>query len=234
MDWREKIIKPSLSLNVGGFCPSGSLTASCFGEVRCQRKGESWPVYKDKPLWPLCQLNLAEASYRPEILQDVVLLTVFISPDYMTMAANIIDSSDENPYAGWYLRSYNSLDDLQAITCPDHKSPLRPFEARWDEQTSVDYPTHDTLPIDFDRLGIGDYYNQEGIETLNRTKLGGWPSCIQSEPWWDYSAEGDEFQYAFQIDSEPKSHWAWGDGGAGYIARSRNNPNRWALDFQWT
>lgn len=177
-DWRKNIIRPTLGLQVGGFRPTSNLTASCFGEIRAEMEGEMWPEYKDKPLWPLCQLNLSEASYQSDLLADIVLITVFIAQDYMMMAGNVIETTDQEPYSGWFLRTYTSLDKLIPVTNTKHRSPLQPFEAQWDSSTSDDYPTHDTLPIDFNALGIGDFYKQDGVVTLNRTKIGGWPSCI--------------------------------------------------------
>jgi len=36
-----------------------------------------------------------------------------------------------------------------------------------------------------------------------------------------------------QIASEGNAQWMWGDSGSGHIARSRDVPSRWALDFQF-
>lgn len=233
-EWRKEIIRPALTLEVGGRRPTGKLTSSCFAEVRVGRQGEIWPTRNNRPLWPLCQLNLLDAKFRPHALSEIALITIFIAEDYMREPADVIDSSDPNPNSSWALRTYKTLEGLEPVNAPKHLSPLRPFEAYWDESTVDDYPTHDTMPIDFDALGVGDYYDQVNIPNLYRTKLSGWPSCIQSEPWWEYKAEGREFDYVFQVDSEEKSAWYWGDGGAGYFARSHKNPNRWALDFQFT
>ncbi|WP_457648877.1 DUF1963 domain-containing protein [Profundibacter sp.] len=233
VDWRKDVIRPALVLNVGGFCPTGELTKSCFGEVRAGLPGELWPTFNNRPLWPLCQLNLLDACFCPEALSDIALITLFIAKDYMGSTDSVIDSSASNPNSSWFLRSYKTLEGLQPVTGPDHASPLRPYECEWSEAVVEDYPTHDTIPIDFDALDIGEYYDQKGVHTANGTKLLGWPDCIQSEPWWECKPEGKDFDYLFQVDSEEKSGWYWGDGGAGYFARDRNNPNRWALDYQF-
>jgi len=83
VDWRKDVVRPALVLNVGGFCPTGELTKSCFGEVRAGLLGELWPMYNNRPLWPLCQLNLLDACFRPEALSDIALITIFIAKDYM-------------------------------------------------------------------------------------------------------------------------------------------------------
>ncbi|MCK7611607.1 DUF1963 domain-containing protein [Roseibium sediminicola] len=234
MNWRDQIRRPALGLKVGGFKPTGNPCTTVFGDVRVQRAGEAWPTWKNKPLWPLCQLNLTEAAFMPAGLQDLAMVSVFIAEDYIESDALIVDAADPEPGWAWFLRTYQTLDGLETISAaskPD--SPLQPFEARWAPETREDYPTQDTLPIDFEALGLGDYYAQDGIERLNGTKLGGWPSCIQSEPWWNHDPQGSEFEYVLQIDSEPKSGWMWGDSGNGFFARSNENPNRWALDFQF-
>jgi uncharacterized protein YwqG len=50
------------------------------------------------------------------------------------------------------------------------------------------------------------------------TKVGGWPSYIQS------SIGSDDF--VFQIGSEEKTRWMWGDNGNGYFSFT---DNRWYL-----
>ncbi len=41
-------------------------------------------------------------------------------------------------------------------------------------------------------------------------------------------------EYVFQIDSTDKGHWAWGDGGVGYLFRGRAEGHRdeWTLTWQ--
>ncbi|WP_243614700.1 DUF1963 domain-containing protein [Shimia aestuarii] len=231
-DWRSLIERRCSSLSVGGFRPSGELTSSCFGEVRASRKGEIWPELHGEALWPVCQLNLLDAPFVPDNLSDIALLQVFVSEDYWSSDFATVDSSEEVLKSPFFIRVYDSLAELQQVKVPSHKSPFKAFEARWNDQVQVDYPTHDTMPIDFDQLGIGDYYDQEGIDGVLATKLGGWPSCIQSEPWWDYRMEGQGFEYALQLDSEEKANCWWGDAGTVYIARHKTKKHLWAIDFQ--
>lgn len=140
-------------------------------------------------------------------------------------------TANAGPDHPWCVRVYESLDGLVEPTLPQHDTTLRPFEARW-RDVEQDYPTHDLIPIALPPEVNDDYYGTDGVRTLDGTKLGGWPHCIQCAPWWDDHPDGAEFEYALQIDSEEKSRWAWGDGGAAYLARSRTDPNRWALDWQ--
>lgn len=231
-DWRKLVEKQCSSLIVGGFRPSGELTSSCFGEVRAARKGEIWPEYNGQALWPVCQLNLLDAPFVPDNLRDIAMLQIFVAEDYWSSDFVVTDSTDVNPSGPFFIRVYNTLENLQSVQVPRHTSTFKPFEARWKAEIQTDYPTHDTMPIDFDALGIGEYYEQDGIDGVQATKLGGWPSCIQSEPWWDYRTQGKGFEYALQIDSEEKAKCWWGDAGAVYIARHKNKKNLWAIDSQ--
>jgi hypothetical protein len=79
-------------------------------------------------------------------------------------------------------RAAGSLDGLVEIQAPEIALSIRPFEARW-WKPETDYPTHDSMPPDIDE----NYYDIAGIDLLEGTKLGGWPLCIQSESWWDYT-----------------------------------------------
>ena len=231
-DWRQLVTKPTSVLNIGGFRPSGEQTASYFGEIRVIKSDEVWPTHNGKSLWPVCQLNLTKAPFVPANLTDLSMIQVFVAEDCM-LAGNVIsNSSDKVPNSPFFIRCYRDIDALQPAVVPDHGSSILPFEARWNDDPSTDYPTHDTMPIDFDALGIGDFYDQDGIDGVWRTKIGGWPSCIQSEPWWDYREDGAEFEFALQINSEDKSKCWWGDGGSVYIARHRSDPNLWAFDTQ--
>lgn len=233
INWRDQIIKPASVLNVGGFRPSEEYLASCFGEIRAGRKTEVWPSYNGKPLIPICQLNLTNAPHLPDILSDIKMFQFFISDDgFWSSDTSVIDSSEAVPASPFFIRTYRKLDRLDPIEMPDIKTSLKSFEACWENNVAVDYPTHDMMPIDFDSLGIGDYYDQQDIDQIGRTKIGGWPTCIQSDPWWNYSANDHNLTHALTIDTEEKAKCHWGDGGVVNIARSKTNENLWAVDRQ--
>lgn len=188
-------------------------------------------MWKGQPLTPLCQLNLAKASYVPQNLQDLSFISIFVAKTYYDEKPVSIRNRDDQTESLWCLRSYEKIEDLVPIAVPENIPPIRSFEARWNDP-EIDFPTHDTMPIELPPEIDNNYYDIEGIETLNGTKLGGWPSCIQCEPWWDYHEDGPEFEYALQVDSEENSGWTWGDLGAAYFGRSRLNSKRWAFDWQ--
>lgn len=232
VDWRSQITRPASVLEVGGFRPTNAPNTSCFGEVRVAKVPNDWPHRRGKPLWPVCQLNLLEAPFVPSGLEDLAMVQFFIADDYMSSDNVVADTDDEKSVSSFYVRAFPRLDHLVPVTAPSHGSVFLPFEARWLEKPKTDYPTHDTMPIDFDSLRIGSYYEQHEIDGVHKTKLGGWPSCIQSEPWWDYRDEGNGFEYVLQINSEEKSKCWWGHGGSVFVARHKTKRNFWAFDLQ--
>jgi len=68
-----------------------------------------------------------------------------------------------------------------------------------------------------------------------RTKLGGKPAEIQSEPWWDYREHPAQPEYCLQMNSEEKVQVYWGAGGTLYIARGTapGYEDNWYLDIQF-
>ena len=52
------------------------------------------------------------------------------------------------------------------------------------------------------------------------TKVGGWPSLIQSEVWWPQSA-GETPDFAFQIDSDEDAGLNLWDNGVLHVGRTR-------------
>ena len=229
--WRKEIARSVSRLEVGGFRPTGLLEASAFGRISLAFPSEEWPMWQGNPLLPLCQLNLRNASYLPDSLQDISLITIYIAEDFYKAEAISIRNRNDHAEGLWCLRTYETIDSLITVAPPQDVTSIRPYESRW-RKAEIDYPTHDVMPIELPPDIDENYYDIEGIKGLHGTKLGGWPSCIQGAPWWDYRAEGAEFDYALQVDSEEKSGWAWGDGGAAYFARSKIDPNRWAFDWQ--
>jgi uncharacterized protein YwqG len=72
------------------------------------------------------------------------------------------------------------------------------------------------------------------LENVARTKIGGYATTIQSEPWWGHTARPGEPKFCLQINSEEKAGVFWGDGGAIYLARGTapDYRDRWFLDWQ--
>jgi uncharacterized protein YwqG len=213
-------------VQVGGFRPTGDPQASHFGLRPLGARGEAWPRMDGDPgglpLLFVCQLNLTAAPAVPPLLRDIALIAFFVDPDHGELAK-------ENG-ADWCLRAYPSLSGLAAIAPPDNAPALkRGFECRWEE--ADDHPNYD----DPDRV-VPDGFDDTDVEmeSLARTKIGGYPCSIQSEPWWDYDEHPSAPVYGLQINSEEKVGLAWGDAGTVYLARGTADgcKDQWFLDWQ--
>ena len=204
---KSKTRKASV-VQVGGFRPTGDPLATHFGLRPLGLAGEPWPrlrVAEGPPLLFVCQLNLTAAPQVPPLLTGIALLVFFVDQNHGVM--------EKENGADWCLRAYRGMDGLVPLERPAEAPALkRGFECRW-------------LAAD-DRPG--------GAGNAVRTKVGGYPSTIQSEPWWDYQKHEATPQYALQIGSEEKVGLGWGDGGAVYLARgtAAGCEDRWFLDWQ--
>ncbi|HLK61935.1 MAG TPA: DUF1963 domain-containing protein [Bryobacteraceae bacterium] len=214
--------RPASALQIGGFRPTNNISTSNFGRKPLALAGEKWPTWKGSPLLFVCQLNLTKAPVVPELLQDIKLMTFFVSPQGGPLQRE--NGKD------WRLRAYKSLLNLVPLAPPDGAGRLdRGCECQWEE--CVDYPTADDPEM---RVPQGYEPAELELENLRRTKIGGYPSHIQSELWWDLRAHPANPQFCCQIDSEEKVGLQWGDRGMVYLGRGTapGCSDRWFLDWQ--
>jgi hypothetical protein len=218
-----KLRRKANRIVVGGFRPPDSPQASWFGRVRLASPDEEWPYHQTKPMLPLCQLNLTEMDYVPPSLSDLSLITVFISSVSLP-----IDTENGD---GWRLRSYTSLEGLVEIEAPGHDRLIHPFPVRW-ELIEADYPSYEDIPCRLPGELLKDY--SKLFPNHYSSKVGGWPYLIQSEIYWaPYNNHPANPEYVFQIGSEEKAHWQWGDSGIGYFGRGTGRTRDvWALSWQ--
>jgi hypothetical protein len=221
-EYRRLNTRKASVLEVGGFRPTFDPLASNFGSTPVGLPGEAWPFWDAKPMLYVCQLNLKAAPAVPPFLQDVQLLAFFVNEDCGTLAKE--NGTD------WCLRAYKSLEGLAPIAAPAGAPRVRKgFECRWSE--CEDHPNHD----DPDLIAVpGARRPRANFDNVIRTKVGGYASTLQSEPWWGYQAHPGEPRYCFQINSEEKAGLQWGDGGTVYIARgtAAGFEDHWFLDWQ--
>jgi hypothetical protein len=219
--YKQKNLRKASILNAGGFRPTGDPFASHFGLKPLALPDETWPMADGAPMMLVCQMNLTNAPAVPELLNGVTLITFFLEPEGPWK-----DDSGTN----WIVRAYNSLDGLVALTPPSGAPSVhKGFEASWqpcDDYPSLDDPDRE-VPDGFDDSEVE-------LESANRTKIGGWASNIQSEPWWEYRDHAAAPKYCFQVASEQKVGLQWGDGGTIYIGRGTapGFENQWFLDWQ--
>ena len=225
-EYRRLNTRKASILHVGGLRPTGDPFASNFGLRPLGLPDEVWPE-NGKPLLFVCQMNLTAAPAVPPLLQDIKLITFFAKTGASALKKNNGD--------GWCLRAYKSLDHLSPITPPEKvRAVKRGFECRW--EACDDYPNLDDseriVPEGFDEEEAGK--EGAGVDNVARTKIGGYASSIQSEPWWDYRKHAADPVYCFQINSEEKVGLVWGDGGTLYLARgtAAGHEDEWFLDVQ--
>ena len=220
---RRKLVRKASVMVVGGFRPPADPFTTWFGRIRVALPHEIWPTHDGKPMLPICQINCAELPYKPDALSDIALISVFMGQDELP--------SDTPNGDGWALRTYATLDGLVEIEEPKPTNLIRPFPVRW-ELIEEDYPCWDDVDIKVPPEVADNYYDL--FENRDGSKVGGWPSLIQAEIYWaPWNKHPANPAYVFQIDSEEKAHWAWGDAGVGYFGRGTGNAtDQWAFEWQ--
>ena len=209
-------------MRVGGFRPARDPLASNFGLSPVGLAGKPWPRSERSPLLFVCQLNLTTAPLLPALLADIRLITFFVDPQATEWSRQ--EGLD------WRLCAYTSLDGLVPLVRPsDAPSLARGFECAW--EAIEDHPDLDD-PERVEADGFEDPAPDQ--DNVVCTKVGGYPSLIQSEPWWDFEAHPACPAYCLQIDSEPKVGLAWGDNGVLHLARgtAAGAGHLWFLDAQ--
>ena len=212
---KTAISRQAIVLDIGGFRPPDDPLTSWFGKVNVALPAESWPESNGQPMLALCQVNVKELPVMPPHLAGIEMLVVFIGPSELPVHA----PNGTN----WCLRTYDDVSKLQPLTQPDGGLKLKPFAMRA-RIVERDYPCLD----DAESMGVSiddpEEY-QEKYPNIEGFKFGGWPTLIQGPVEWD----GDDSEFVFQIDSNEKAHWQWGDGGVGYFGR---RGDEWLLTWQ--
>jgi uncharacterized protein YwqG len=217
----EAVARKAIGMQVGGFRPTDDPKASWIGKVLLARSDEAWPHVNGKPMVPLCQINLNEFPFKPDLLSDLVLISIFINAD------EIPGEDDENG-TSWCLRAYKTMDELELLPQIRTGSSIKPMQMipRIIEQ---DFPHRDDCPIDIPAKLDDDY--EERFLNAEGVKFGGWPTLIQGEVSWPNYASDPTF--VFQIDSVEKARWQWGDRGVGYFGRSVTGDGQGKWSFSW-
>ena len=226
-EFSTRFRRRAIIMEVGGFKPSLEPTASWFGRVQCGLPGEEWPMFENRPLQPLAQLNLRELPFKPGGLGDIDFITIFMD------GQENLPFNDEPNGVGWCLRAYKDLSLLVPMLVPKFEaSTIRPVAMR-PTICEADYPARDDVPEPF--VNDLDHDYEERFPNSSGFKLGGWPTLIQSEIFWaPWNKHPISPEYAFQIDSNDEANWAWGDAGIGYFGRgtAEGRTDEWALSWQ--
>ncbi|XEC96669.1 DUF1963 domain-containing protein [Paenibacillus tarimensis] len=228
---KDKFVRRATLMEIGGFKPTGDLTSSIFGKVNLSLPDEEWPHSNNKPMIPICQVNLVQLPYIPELLRDIEMITLFI--DSEELPSNCPNGQT------WCLRAYSDIKDLVPIKDQPIESSVKVFEMKpilveedyphWEDFVNDLYKEHIEVTEE-----IKEYYERH-FQNVPGFKIGGWPTLIQSEIFWaPYNQHPAEPKFAFQIDSTEKGNWYWGDSGVGYIGRgtSKGSTNEWVIEWQ--
>jgi uncharacterized protein YwqG len=215
----DKLLRPTSVAQIGKARPNGNVLTSRFGGHFVGLSGEEWPLFRGRNMLPLIQVRLDELPLVPDELANIALFSVFVDPELPP-----VEAVNGN---GWLIRTYSSLTSLEPIATPAAINPLKAFQILWvlEEKDSPSWEdvweiikaldTNETEPL----LELF----QVRYKTSHKTKIGGWPSFIQS------GIASDE-PFIFQINSEPKVNWIWGDNGSGYFFR--DSSQTWKLYWQ--
>lgn len=194
-------------VHVGGFRPTNEPYATNFGMHALAAPGRAWPESGGKSMLFVCQLNLTAAPVIPKLLAGVQLITFFLDFDDL---GQLGDENGEH----WRLNTYSSLEGLVPLAKPAGAPTLRKgFECRWEAAED----------------------SEDDDDNLARTKIGGYPTMVQAEPWWDFREHPANPAYCMQINSEEKAGLKFGDGGVLHVARGTADgcSARWFLDWQF-
>lgn len=223
-NFKKKIKRKTIVLDIGGFRPPEDPLHSWFGKVLYCSNGESWPIQNGEPMHALAQINITQMPFRPKGLDDIDFVTIFIGPkDLPNNASNGND---------WELRAYNDISILIPLEQVDSGSDIKsfPMNPRIIEE---DYPCWEDVPTKVPEEIEDDYYDL--FDNISGFKLGGWPSLIQSEIYWaPWNKHEAVPEYVFQIDTSEKGNWMWGDNGVGYFGRgtAKGKKNEWTVEWQ--
>lgn len=206
--------------------------SSCLGTVRAALPGEDWPTHEGTPMRGVLQLNVVDLPQRPSALRGVEMLTLFVA-----MEGDLA--------ADWKIRTYADVGALVEVDAP---TPTEWRSASWSEVTDQPPLTwcieEKVPPTMFGRfqasLGKGRI-SQKHHRSLDRrivhattTKVGGWPTVIQSGPPWESWSESrpGTHETILQIGHHADMGLDWHDAGVCWLGRSRIDDDEWVLEWE--
>lgn len=216
--WRklEQLRRPASIATLGGFRPPTDPRTSWFGRGT-RRPGEALPLWNGIPMAPLLQVRVNELPIVPERLRETAMLVLFHCTD-----RHVFDAPHGE---GWLIREYADLSDLQPL--PEVEAPWRSFPVSWrgvdDDMPgwSDAWSLLDLTAVNEDENASDRFFSE--FQHHEGTKIGGYPFEVQ------HGAGVADF--VFQVDTEPKAGWMWGDQGVGYFHAPKDGPWRMSCQF---
>lgn len=219
----QALARPASVAEIGGFRPPDTPLTSWFGGNFVGLPGEEWPMGANELMVPLLQGRTDELPQVPEALEGIALFCVFYD---ISQRRRPLDSGD-----GWQIRTYNSLEGLEPLAAPTPGTRWpKTLPIRWQLATDDTPDWEDGWDLDAEAMTVINA-DDDGIELYGElpqyftTKVGGWPSYIQSSLGWPPQ------EFVMQIASEQKPHWMLLDNGRLYLFRNPAGLWRLHLDF---
>jgi uncharacterized protein YwqG len=223
-DFRNKIKRKAIVLDIGGFRPPEDPFCSWFGRVSFCRSDEEWPMQDGEPMHALAQINLTDFQFKPKALEGINFIAVFIGPKKLP-----IDTPNGH---NWLIRTYGDISDLIPLEKIETGSWLKEFPMK-PRVIEEDYPCWEDVPIRCPDEIDDDFHDL--FHNVSGFKFGGWPTLVQAGICWAPWNQHDACpEYVFQIDTTEKGNWMWGDNGVGYFGRGTldGKEDVWALSWQ--
>lgn len=216
LDDLRRELRPASLAAAGGIRPPENPVTSWF----CRgvgRPGEGLPLWEGEPLFPLLQIRIDELPYVPEQIRHLSILVLFHN-----LRRHPFDLPNGE---GWLIREYETTENL--VPLPDIEHPYKRFPIRW-SRVEDDAPGWEDAwdVVDLSAVNSDETASKAFFEEFNRyyqTKVGGYPAEIQHGIGLD--------DFVFQVGSEEKVNWMWGDNGVGYFFRSPSREWRWSCQF---
>lgn len=222
---KKAIRKPATRFFTGGFRPTNSIEESWIGKVFVFNKDEDIPLdEKNNLMLPLIQIYLPNLPFVPDILKNIILITVFISSDF--------PEEFEPMGKNWILREYANLENVEIREIDTSYSFIKPFPLKA-EFFENDFPMWEDYELDLhneilkleEKKIINDYY--DFADHAYEHKIGGYPSYCQSG-----IAFSENFEFVFQVSSDDKAHLNVIDSGSFMFARNKS-ANEWEIYYDF-
>lgn len=217
--YEKNILKSCLLIPQKNVKPTSN-KSSCMGTVIVGSPDEKWPLYNEKPMIGICQINLKEAPYVPQDLSDIAFVALFMARNEKDEYIDI--PTEDEKKEKWIIRAYKSLDELVPYKdAPPQPVYLRVCAVKY--EVIDDHPGHyediyqisneKNLSFDWERMLTDELEKLEGNlgNKIYGTKIGGYAAPIQDPILRPI---------AFQIGSEKDVNLNWVDNGCVYIWRN--------------
>ncbi len=224
-DVKEKLAKKAVEFQTGGIRPTKTLLENWIGCVCWKMPDEVLPVDKEgKEMQPIATFFLKGLPYVPQHLQEIELITVFISED--------ICGHRDNTEGYFQIRTYKTLEGLEH--CEWNASIMKAFPLV-PKLVEKDYPMWDDADFPAElfeeilRLEEEEdieYYEDIAEESYYMHKVGGYPAYIQAGGCLN------GYEFAFQISSDEKAQFNFVDSGRIYFFYNKDTQD-WKLDYDF-